>query len=208
MLLLGLAIALGAMVGWASRRRHVGGSGHLTIPRRAIGLLAVAAGLQVLLRLLPADGRATVGSWLVVASALAAAAALVLLGIEEPRLRAAVTVALLGAGLNAVVMLSNGGMPVSADAAEKVGLDLPVGRDDTSARHVVLDDDTRLSVLADVIPINLGPSHVVVSVGDLLLLAAAAVATYAVTRVATVTVSRRTMAPRDALQMVAADLRR
>jgi uncharacterized protein DUF5317 len=197
-MLLGLALAVGVAGGWVGRRR--GGIERATIPRRAIWLLGGAAVLQVMVRLLPSDARPTLGPGLVAASATAAATALVLVGVGEPRLRLAATVALTGAGLNALVMLANGGMPVSSRAAAEVGIELTahgddsasrqVVADDPSARHVVLDDDTRFGFLGDVVPVDLGPVQAVASVGDFVLLTGVALATMALTRTRVVTVSR------------------
>jgi hypothetical protein len=67
-----------------------------------------------------------------------------------------------GAALNASVTLLNGGMPIDPTAASIAGV---AARSD--GLHVVADGSTRLSVLADVIPVSwLG--HVY-SVGDVLL---------------------------------------
>lgn len=75
---------------------------------------------------------------------------------------------LLGIVLNLLVVLANGGMPVSADS---VGLVSDIGalqELDQSWLHVLLEPDTAFPFLADVIPIP-GPSwhRGVVSLGDL-----------------------------------------
>ena len=73
--------------------------------------------------------------------------------------------------------------PGSGDAIEQVALaPAALGDDDPTARHVLLDDGTRLSVLADVFPLHIGPERAVFSVGDVVLLAAAASAGFAVSR--------------------------
>ena len=73
------------------------------------------------------------------------------------------TLIALGALCNLVVISVNGGMPVSREALEKVGLG------DTTFRgaHHALTDDSRLTFLADVIPISVSAN--VVSVGDIII---------------------------------------
>lgn len=65
----------------------------------------------------------------------------------------------LGGCLNLATVVLNGGMPVDPGALSVVGASMP-----HDALHVLLNADTRLSFLADVIPIGLVRS--VYSVGD------------------------------------------
>jgi len=72
---------------------------------------------------------------------------------------------------NALVVGANGAMPVSADAAGRAGVstqDLVSGSD---ARHEPLDGQTRLPLLADVVPVPLPVHPEVVSPGDVLVAA-------------------------------------
>lgn len=78
----------------------------------------------------------------------------------------------LGASLNAMVMLINGGrMPVSMEAMQRVGvkegIDMIVSGMDN--KHTVLDSTTRLGFLADIIylPGFIGWGMWVISIGDL-----------------------------------------
>jgi hypothetical protein len=75
--------------------------------------------------------------------------------------------ALAAAGLllNLAVIAANGGMPVSRSAAERAGLGEELAR--AGVKHEILNDDTALPWLADVIPIP--GLQKVVSLGDLVL---------------------------------------
>jgi hypothetical protein len=80
----------------------------------------------------------------------------------------------LGLVLNLAVIVANGAMPVSAEAARSAGLGAPGPGE---LRHEVLDEDTALPWLGDVIP---EPGlREVLSVGDLLLAAGIARLVYA-----------------------------
>ena len=77
----------------------------------------------------------------------------------------------LGLLANALVVVANGAMPVSADAAGRAGIgtqDLLTGAD---PRHEIEDADTRLAVLGDRIPVPLPLRPEVVSLGDVLVAA-------------------------------------
>jgi hypothetical protein len=78
------------------------------------------------------------------------------------RQMAGLWVAGIGILMNFTVIALNGGMPVMLAAAELAGgsTDLALG-----AKHVVLDESTRLAFLADVIPL---PANVI-SIGDVFL---------------------------------------
>lgn len=79
-----------------------------------------------------------------------------------------VTLIALGALMNFVVISANGGMPVSVDALERAGLGNPfVDGAVTKGAHHALTDDSRLTFLADVIPIKVTAN--VVSVGDVVI---------------------------------------
>jgi hypothetical protein len=74
---------------------------------------------------------------------------------------------LIGLALNALVIVPNGGMPVSRDALVRSGQGdvLQVLIDEGAAKHHLLNDDDVLTPLADVIPIGT-PINQVVSIGD------------------------------------------
>jgi hypothetical protein len=73
-----------------------------------------------------------------------------------------------GLVLNLAVIMPNGGMPVSVDAARSVGLD-PEAYLESAVKHRVLLPGTPLGFLGDVIPIRI--LRTVVSVGDVVLAA-------------------------------------
>jgi hypothetical protein len=180
-LVLMAVVVLGGVAGWLvpGRRRTAPIAVAPAVPR----LLGAALVLQLALRLLPDGVRTDIGSLFVGASAVLAGAALVLVARPRSPLRPAAVLALVGGGLNAAVVPANGGMPVSGDAIERLALaPAALGDDDPTARHVVLDDGTCLAVLADVVPLHIGPERAVFSAGDVVLLAAAASSSFAVSR--------------------------
>jgi hypothetical protein len=82
-------------------------------------------------------------------------------------LRWGLAVALLGAGLNLLVMVPNGGMPVSKAALEAIdGAHVDVS-DGHLYKHRLADSSTVLTPLGDVVPIR--PLRMAVSVGDFVL---------------------------------------
>lgn len=178
-LVLGVVVALGVVTGQSVRGPR---AATIAVAAPVPWLLGAGLTLQVALRLLPDAWRTSLGGQLVGASALLVAAALVLVARPPAPLRPAALLALAGGGLNAAVMLANGGMPVSVAAAERAAIAPRLGDDDPTARHVVLDDDTRLAFLADVVPLRVGPERAVFSAGDVVLLAAAARASHAMAR--------------------------
>ncbi|MEY2459846.1 MAG: hypothetical protein QOG30_1676 [Acidimicrobiaceae bacterium] len=152
-----LAVAVGTIVGLTVRRRSTYG------PPRALPLIVVAALLQVVggsvaERLRPA----TVGL----------SVALGIVWLFGQRRHAASVLLALGAGANALVVVANGGMPVDSDALATVGrahLDVAQG---FLYKHVPLDSGSRLSLLADRIPIPIQRN--VISIGDVVMAAAIA----------------------------------
>ncbi len=78
------------------------------------------------------------------------------------------TLVALGALANFIVIAANGGMPVSLAAARSAGLGNPFdGGGGVKGAHHALSDDSRLTFLADIIPLRFGAN--VVSVGDILI---------------------------------------
>ena len=78
---------------------------------------------------------------------------------------------LIGAGAlcNFVVIVANGGMPVSLEALDRVGLGNPFeeGKAIVKGAHRALTDDSKLRFLADTIPVEVMAN--VISVGDILI---------------------------------------
>ena len=77
---------------------------------------------------------------------------------------AGMALAAAGFALNVIVIAANGAMPVSQRAAELAGLE-DIG--ELGIKHELLDDDTAVPWLADVIPVP--GTEKVVSLGDVLL---------------------------------------
>ena len=87
-------------------------------------------------------------------------------------------IAAVGLLMNLAVITANGAMPVSADAVRAAGggeLEISEG----ALKHEVLDDETRLSFLGDIIPL---PRLGILSAGDLVLAAGLALLAYRQTR--------------------------
>jgi hypothetical protein len=93
-----------------------------------------------------------------------------------------VALAGLGLVLNAAVVILNGAMPVSLDAAARAGL--PVERLDLDGdpRHEQLDAATRLASLADTVPTPIPGRREVTSPGDILLAAGIGLFVFRMTR--------------------------
>jgi Family of unknown function (DUF5317) len=106
-----------------------------------------------------------------------------------PAMRTAVGIVLLGLALNAAAIAANGRMPYSPQAAALVGL--PAA--ETTAKNEPSNQDTRLALLGDVIPV--AAVHKVISIGDVLIaLGGAALIAAAMRR------DRRTAASRHEIQ--------
>ena len=76
----------------------------------------------------------------------------------------------LGVLMNFTVIALNGGMPVLSEAAEVAsGFSLSVPDLSESYKHVVLDETSQLTFLADVIPLRVGSVGQVISLGDVFL---------------------------------------
>jgi hypothetical protein len=80
----------------------------------------------------------------------------------------------LGLLANAVVVLANGAMPVSTEAAARAGASTSALLDGSDPRHVPAGPGTRLPWLGDVVPVPLPLLPQVVSAGDVLVAAGAA----------------------------------
>jgi hypothetical protein len=155
-----VTLVLAALVGWAfgGRLRYLEQLPYHSLPLLGGALAALLGGTLLALAGLPA--RPTQGAGLALAAALTLAFCL--------RSRAVAGLGLVSAGLllNALVVLANGGMPVSADAARRAGLDPSATVADS--RHLPATAGTRLRPLGDAIPVPLPLRREVVSPGDLL----------------------------------------
>jgi hypothetical protein len=103
--------------------------------------------------------------------ALAVSATLVTQFVARNARVPGVPLAGIGLLLNAAVVIGNGAMPVSVDAAIRGGM--PIERLDFAGdpRHEPLDANTRLAPLADVVPTPIPGWREVTSAGDILLAA-------------------------------------
>ena len=175
--LLAAAVAAGLAVG-IGRGGSLRPLGAVSVPGWVPAGFLAAGSARAVLALLPARQREVAGRPVLLVAGLLAAAALLGCTMRSPALRRAAIVALIGGGLNAAVMLLNGGMPVSAHGAHRLGVTVPVDEPGPLGRHVVADGSTPLSLLGDVLPVWLGPQRGLVSAGDVLLLLAAGLAVH------------------------------
>ncbi|MGI8874062.1 MAG: DUF5317 domain-containing protein [Egibacteraceae bacterium] len=161
MVLVVVMLVCAVLAGWA-----LGGSVRnlARVRLRATWLVFAAVGLQLSLGLVGARG----GPVDALATPLLAASQLAVVGfVAANRYLPGMPLVLLGLGLNALVIIPNGGMPVSADALRAVG-----GATATIAepgKHRLLTEADVLPALADVIAVPL--LRTVISVGDLVLAA-------------------------------------
>jgi hypothetical protein len=153
-----VAVAVGIAVGFAR-----GGSLATLGRTRLCGVPFVFAGvaLQVAATLAERGD----GSRLPLALVLASFASVFVFAALNWRLPGMTLVAL-GALANLAVIVANGAMPVSLEAARRAGLEDPFGAG-TKGAHEPLTDASRLRFLADIIPLRAGSN--VVSVGDVLI---------------------------------------
>jgi hypothetical protein len=140
------------------------------IPTSALILIILALGAQIAIGRISGFQTSVVMvfSYLVALSCLALIWRSVRILNASRLSRIAVVILVVGTLLNAVVIIANGGMPVSPRALELAGqadTDVSGG---LLPKHVDLDSATHLRALADVIPVR--PLHTVVSVGDILVL--------------------------------------
>ncbi|HJQ76782.1 MAG TPA: DUF5317 domain-containing protein [Acidimicrobiia bacterium] len=136
------------------------------IELRAWWLLFLALGLQVATRWLPDSGWAEEAGVAMVLLSFLLLMVMVLLNRSKPGM----WIAGLGVLMNFIVIALNGGMPVLAGAAE-VASGFTVSNPDLSGtfKHVPLDETSRLTFFADVIPLRLAGIGEVISLGDIFL---------------------------------------
>jgi len=136
------------------------------IELRAWWLLFLSLGLQVGTRWLP-DGPSS--EWVGVAMVLFSFALLMIMVVLN-HTKPGMWIAGLGVLMNFIVIAANGGMPVLAGAAE-VASDFTITSPDLSGtfKHVALDEGSRLTFLADVIPLRFAGIGEVISLGDIFL---------------------------------------
>jgi hypothetical protein len=136
------------------------------IELKAWWLLLVALGLQLGAGALPeTTSGAAIGLGMVFLSY-----ALLMLLVWFNRAKPGMWIAGLGVLMNFTVIAVNGGMPVLAGAAE-VASGFTVTEPDLSGsfKHILLDETSRLTFFADVIPLRLASLGEVISLGDIFL---------------------------------------
>ncbi len=131
---------------------------------RALPLLFVALLLQTWLD--AAAGRGSIGSASITALLLLSESAIVAFVLLN-WFRAGMFLIAVGFSLNAIVILANGGMPVSTGAIRWLGADPHAAG--AAGKHLLMTEATRLRWLADVIPVPV--ARMVISPGDVLLVA-------------------------------------
>lgn len=169
-----LPIAAGVVLGLA-RGGRLGGLADLGL--RAPGLVFAALAAQAALGTGPARALSEgVRASAVVASYAAVGAWLALNAACGPRtLRPALALLAVGWLLNALAIVPNGGMPVSAQGLRRAGVPADFAVEEGQLfKHVRADGDTVAPWLGDVLPVR--PLRSVVSVGDVVLAAGIAVA--------------------------------
>lgn len=136
------------------------------IELRSWWLLFIALGLQLGTGFLPDESWSETAGLVMVLVSYLLLMGLVLLNRREPGM----WLAGLGVLMNFVVIAINGGMPVLAGAAE-VASGFTVSEPDLSGtfKHVLLDESSRLTFFADVIPLRLVGIGEVISLGDIFL---------------------------------------
>lgn len=136
------------------------------IELKAWWLLILALGLQLGTRLVP-DTESM--AWLGVTMVLVSFGLLIILVILN-RKSPGMWIAGAGVLMNFAVIAVNGGMPVLAEAAEVASGFTVIDPDlSGSFKHVLLDDSSRLTFFADVIPLRFLGISEVISLGDVFL---------------------------------------
>lgn len=136
------------------------------IELRAWWLLVVAFGLQAGTRVLPDETWSETTGLVMILASFVLLMILVILNRSSPGM----WLAGLGVLMNFTVIALNGGMPVLAGAAE-VASGFTVTDPDLAGtyKHVLLEEGSRLTFLADVIPLRLVGIGEVISLGDIFL---------------------------------------
>lgn len=158
--LVGVVLAVGLSLLRGGRFAHAARNEIHWLPVLITGLL-----LQTLLDALAA--RDAVGTGGTVALLLVSEAA-VLAFCMRNWYRAGMVLVAAGFTMNMLVILANGGMPVAPDAIASLGGD-PATAGTLAGKHHLMSSTTALPWLADVIPV--APLDLIISVGDVVLIA-------------------------------------
>lgn len=144
--------------------------GHLVnlgdIELRAWWLLIIALALQLGTNWLPGESWSETTGLVMILGSFALLMVLVALNRSKPGM----WIAGLGVLMNFTVIAVNGGMPVLPGAAE-VASGFTVSQPNLSGsyKHILLDESSRLTFFADVIPLRIATIGEVISLGDIFL---------------------------------------
>jgi hypothetical protein len=152
-----LVVSIGAGWLWGG---HIRNLGHVRL--LATWLVFTAVGAQLVLGAISRMGGP---AELLSRPLLAVSQVLLVAFIAANRYLPGMLLVLVGFGLNAIVIIANGGMPVSPDALVAVGGAPAI----EPGKHQLLTDATTVAFLADIIPVRV--LRTVVSVGDIILAA-------------------------------------
>lgn len=154
--------------------RLAGGPGPLAAPTlRRIGLLVAAFVVQVAEPLISREVAYSYPMCMAVSATL-----MVQFAVGNARVPG-VALAAAGVCANAAVVILNGAMPVSESAAVRAGISVESLALESDARHEPLDGATRLTALADRIPVPIPGHREVDSVGDVAIAAGAGLYAFA-----------------------------
>ena len=175
-----VALVTGLVLGLVTggRIRHVADVG-----LRAAPLAWAALATQLALGLPPARHLGGGGRNAVIVASFVLVGAFLVANVRgrTGAVRTGLVLLVIGWALNVAVVAANSGMPVSADALARSGLPTDFDVEDGNLwKHVPAGPSTRLAPLGDVLTVDGLP--VVLSVGDLVMMAGVAVATAAATR--------------------------
>lgn len=165
-----LLVIAGAIVTGYLRGGSIHGLARVSLP--GWPLVVAALVVQALGAFAAVLGARSPHAWYV--AGMVASAALVSVFVVRNRQLPGMPLVAVGFLLNATVVVANGAMPVSTEAAERAGITLSALHAGTDAKHELLDGDSRLTFLADVIPVPLPLVPIgsnVLSAGDIVLAA-------------------------------------
>ena len=167
------AVLLGLAAGLVFGGR-LGNLSRVPLPNWFLGAVWAGLGLQLMVGLIPQSGWGrparlglVLGSYVLIAAALAGLSVLVHRRRLGPAIQAGLALVTIGWLLNFVVIVANGAMPVSRSALESVGRSAESVTSERFTKHVEQSDETHMSALADSLPtFHGGP---VISAGDIAL---------------------------------------
>ena len=160
-----LAIILGVLVGTVKKRKF----DISCITLEKVWLAFIAFGIQTVTRILSMKGVVFIAKYSQITQGVVFTLLFIVLWYNRKHL--GLWIIALGASLNALVMMVNGGrMPVSLEKLEKVDMPefIELLKSGADNKHIVMSELTKLNFLADIfyIPGFLGKGAYVLSIGD------------------------------------------